>query len=689
MEFFEPTSYQQQQQQHQYQLQLRHPHPQHFPIYSHEQIPHYPDAQHAYATHLSAPMIAIANGAKTNDTKPRLAKDEVDILEREFKKNPKPTTQTKRQFADDMGVDLPRINNWFQNRRAKRKQEKKQESYQAEQAQEARGYSEPSSPDLYNNNGTAFYSDNTPAVPMAPTFSGASGPPPPVAPYNPQYRDPAAASMESLDRTMAAAEAGLEQDEYNLFGTCHDPLAASFGGSIPGLSSSCDRARFPPPDETVDQFNGNQSYSYPSSFSNSVYLNSSPSQSIPEGQPPEEATTNHALTPFINFQDAFPDASMPQMMATFPSQLLTAQGNDGLPRLNDNQFAPGPEPTQESVIGFKYELSESPASSLSPPGPSGLFRSPPAPMDIVSRRKKVQVKPAALVAETLRGRPASGPRTVSHAEGSRGPTESPVPSPMRRIVSAGGKRNVMSGRICKSGVDSSQRSPINLGGCADAGSFLGHNYHSIRNATSFGAGPCRKSSLAPPTPMSPLERDLALAPNDGTRSTASPSEGGVNFVFNADPGSFPSIEGDASLVSPPKTPHAHMVASANEWAATASTADLSDKSWLQYDVPDEPLYTPAQDSFAAEIHMPQPSYLSSMSQPVTPAYAHFNLNSMFGHGSPQFQSQSEASQFALPAQSAADYSVPVSHPPPLGTSHSPTKQQIFQFSHSTAADFSR
>jgi hypothetical protein len=58
----------------------------------------------------SANMIAIPTVPKTNDTKPRLGKDEVDILEREFKKNPKPTTQTKRQFAEDMGVDLARIN---------------------------------------------------------------------------------------------------------------------------------------------------------------------------------------------------------------------------------------------------------------------------------------------------------------------------------------------------------------------------------------------------------------------------------------------------------------------------------------------------------------------------------------------------------------------------------------------------
>lgn len=56
-------------------------------------------------------MMGMPHGTtKTNETKPRLGKDEVDILEREFKKNPKPSTQTKRQFAEDMRVDLARIN---------------------------------------------------------------------------------------------------------------------------------------------------------------------------------------------------------------------------------------------------------------------------------------------------------------------------------------------------------------------------------------------------------------------------------------------------------------------------------------------------------------------------------------------------------------------------------------------------
>lgn len=70
---------------------------------------HYADIHPTYQM-AAQQQIAIPTAVKTNETKPRLGKDEVDILEREFKKNPKPTTQTKRQFAEDMGVELARIN---------------------------------------------------------------------------------------------------------------------------------------------------------------------------------------------------------------------------------------------------------------------------------------------------------------------------------------------------------------------------------------------------------------------------------------------------------------------------------------------------------------------------------------------------------------------------------------------------
>lgn len=51
--------------------------------------------------------------SKPAEPKPRLAKDEVELLEREFAKNQKPSSSTKRELAEQMGVEVPRINVGF------------------------------------------------------------------------------------------------------------------------------------------------------------------------------------------------------------------------------------------------------------------------------------------------------------------------------------------------------------------------------------------------------------------------------------------------------------------------------------------------------------------------------------------------------------------------------------------------
>ncbi|KAM3419044.1 hypothetical protein BST61_g4999 [Cercospora zeina] len=48
-----------------------------------------------------------------------------DILESHFQKQNKPSTTTKKGFADTLNVSLDKVNNWFQNRRAKSKQDAK------------------------------------------------------------------------------------------------------------------------------------------------------------------------------------------------------------------------------------------------------------------------------------------------------------------------------------------------------------------------------------------------------------------------------------------------------------------------------------------------------------------------------------------------------------------------------------
>lgn len=45
-----------------------------------------------------------------NQTEPRQGKAEVELMERKFEKDPKPSTETKRQFDEQSGVDLVWIN---------------------------------------------------------------------------------------------------------------------------------------------------------------------------------------------------------------------------------------------------------------------------------------------------------------------------------------------------------------------------------------------------------------------------------------------------------------------------------------------------------------------------------------------------------------------------------------------------
>lgn len=79
-----------------------------YPYWNHHLVALYQQQQHQRA----AMMLGQGgmHGSKQTEPKPRLAKDEVDLLEREFAKNPKPNSSTKRELAEQMGVEVPRIN---------------------------------------------------------------------------------------------------------------------------------------------------------------------------------------------------------------------------------------------------------------------------------------------------------------------------------------------------------------------------------------------------------------------------------------------------------------------------------------------------------------------------------------------------------------------------------------------------
>ncbi|KAM5351703.1 hypothetical protein ACJ41O_004426 [Fusarium nematophilum] len=113
-------------------------HSHHYPGYS-QQLPSYaaylPESMELYNAH-QGHLLHNHQMSRTTETKPRLSKEEVEILEAEFQKNHKPNSSTKKALAESMRVDNARINNWFQNRRAREKKEKNIREYAAKQKME-------------------------------------------------------------------------------------------------------------------------------------------------------------------------------------------------------------------------------------------------------------------------------------------------------------------------------------------------------------------------------------------------------------------------------------------------------------------------------------------------------------------------------------------------------------------------
>ncbi|POR39655.1 Diencephalon/mesencephalon homeobox protein 1-B [Tolypocladium paradoxum] len=106
------------------------------PFSSYAQLSNYPaylaDSMETYQNH-NRHLVHHHQLSRTTESKPRLSKEEVEVLEAEFQKNHKPSSSTKKSLAESMRVDNARINNWFQNRRAREKKENNIREYEAKQ----------------------------------------------------------------------------------------------------------------------------------------------------------------------------------------------------------------------------------------------------------------------------------------------------------------------------------------------------------------------------------------------------------------------------------------------------------------------------------------------------------------------------------------------------------------------------
>ncbi|KAL6239840.1 hypothetical protein BDW75DRAFT_197521 [Aspergillus navahoensis] len=126
------------------------------PTMAHPTMMHHPMDGYLYAQppfemvdYYHQPIIDYEEYAE-NLSRPRLTKEQVETLEAQFQAHPKPSSNVKRQLAQQTHLSLPRVANWFQNRRAKAKQQRRQEEYErmqkakAEAEEAAKGKSESS-----------------------------------------------------------------------------------------------------------------------------------------------------------------------------------------------------------------------------------------------------------------------------------------------------------------------------------------------------------------------------------------------------------------------------------------------------------------------------------------------------------------------------------------------------------------
>ncbi|KAK7951996.1 homeobox transcription [Apiospora aurea] len=561
--------------------------------YPEEQYPAYPGfhgLQYMYhaqqARHLGSDRNSMSDG-KT-ESKPRLSKEEVEKLEKVFQENPKPSSSVKAALADGLGLERPRINNWFQNRRAKAKQERKQEEYEARRAAE-KSASESSTPegsrtetsDVYDESphqsvrlSSAPFPDMNSAVDSTESFGEDD-----EDDQADQHDENPTPSSEGMAPHFASHPIKIDQE--NNPGDMQSPMSLGFS----------------PPDQMAFNYS-HLAQDYTQQGAMFGYNNF-----VPQPTQPLACGINQEAVSASPVEDLSPDQQ--NMAGTdFRTGLRLQMGaintmQHGLPvcdnvsPLEPQQFDDAStEPSQGSMQVPENMQLHSPQDA---PAPSDSFKSPPPPANIASRRNIP--RPAAL---QVRSRPfnlQNGPKTSM--EGPRRNDPSSPATAMRRIASASGN---MPGRIQKQ--TAGPRSPM----------FFGKNtetYLQYHARSPVGSMMSNLTAGAPPTPMTPVVYNQQGLREPTVSSNCSDDE---TLMLGAHAGAFGL---GASLKTPPGTPG--MLG--NFTSSSLGVPPLS--AGLDFSA-DQPLLTPHfQTEFPdLSMHHNVPSYveLNDNSLPSTPLY---------------------------------------------------------------------
>lgn len=445
-----------------------------------------------------------------------------------------------------------------------------------QQRQDESNYSsEPPSPDYYLSAPTytlnQFASPEVAAMTLSPA---------PVTVYHPQYEDPSAASIDSLERTLLKAKAAVARGDF-------DDLHAAPRREGLALMPS---AEFDDPTDSQAWAPYHQ-------------------QGLYDGQPVRMPQPQARPAPILSLAPGYYENTAmsaqdqqqgPLPMTTFPTQIMDLRAHQG------QMFG------DEASRFFKQEHH---SPNVHVDAANIALKSPPPSADLAARRSKP--RPAALGMASLRDQSCMAARTTSHSPNMLRGNPSPC-SPLRRIASAGGNMNQVSGRIQKA-VTAPQRSPYNLHSFADADPSDQHFNFQRQGASNFTSA---ASSLAPPTPMSPhvmthLKRDdaaLSMSPEQDVAFCFTPASSTI----------FSPADLDNHLASPPGTPQAEL---SGVWSDASFPGIWATEPQWHFEQFHEPVYTPGFEGLPAHFQgRGAPNHYSfGAGQPSTSVYQHFAL----------------------------------------------------------------
>ncbi|PGG95250.1 hypothetical protein AJ79_10161 [Helicocarpus griseus UAMH5409] len=655
-------------------------------------LPHAPIDIAEYYHHAAA--IEDYDEYTENLSRPRLTKEQVDTLEAQFQAHPKPNSNVKRQLAAQTNLTLPRVANWFQNRRAKAKQQKRQEEFERMQASENgeqwKNSNQNSQQEVKSEERTEQPDSST-----TPTQDRASNSPPasPASPLKKNEQSTTPATNQSSGSSEKATDSEMSANaQFNRPGNFNKPIFSDvkYRTSQSPLGTETDSTLT----SGLSDWNGNEEnsaiWASQNAGDNFGYTHVDRHQSVSTDNPVEIHVHESPQFPSIRFNhelDGWESHNMPNLMGKRPSIQDQNDGFHPIPfhSLHSSLFAE--EQRRSSYSSEQSELADTlfhtdinGVVETSPRDPSHMnhlaqlhhhvepstnWRYPEKEVDIAARRKRP--RPAAIGTSSLAR--SYGPSSMSPT------TRIPCMGAGHVLRHAKSTQNLSPNHnprypgIRKASVP--QRSPLGMASFAEAGRF---NHANAADMMSQVPG-LVTTSLAPPTPLTPedLQTLLPPTPNDSSYSVSPTDDMGCSRFFPM------SQSMQVHTESPPDTPlhlgvlsHLQyqpmglpMSASAQctsfqDYSLSVPTNQMGSGLW-----PDTSSMSAPESSQLQQptIHMPQPTHIS----PITYGESVDSGNTSVVD---EMTSRSESPRCTVKSSST---------PPPPPKSSTPGSQKVTEF----------